>query len=200
MGVPLAEVKALAKSVLTVVGGSGGLLYLVERLQHVVAGFRDRPHLAVRILRETLNRTPLVEFEAQNLGAAPMALEPTIELTGLWILGGEFHRWRFRFELDAGADRSLDPHKPKRLSAAGAADEEAFPFLWYRAYTFRATRGRPCRVYLRHIDGPELSWLRFCWEAMRLRIPWMRDALLKRVWQPRQSVARGRSGSDEMEP
>jgi hypothetical protein len=181
MGAPLPELKTLAKSILTVVGTLGGLLYLLERLQHLVAGFRNRPHLAVRILRETLNRTPLVEFEAQNLGAAPIALEPWIELTGFWILGGEFHRWRFRFEFAATADRSLEPHKPKRISAVGEADQDVFPFLWYRAYTFRATRGRPCRVYLRHIDGPELSWLRFRWEVTRLRIPWTRDALLKRV-------------------
>jgi hypothetical protein len=48
----------------------------------------------------------LVKFEAEKRGAAPMSLDPTIEMTGLWLVGREFHRWKYRFVLEADADRS----------------------------------------------------------------------------------------------
>lgn len=170
--------------IVTFVGGSGGLAYLLERLVRVIGWFRNRPRLTVRILDEVhFGGRPLVQFEAQNLGVDPMALDPTVELSGLWLESGEIHRFDLRLIVDVSVDRSLDPHKPKQLSAVGTTDKagHAFTFLWYRVYTFRATRGRPCHVYLRTIDGQPLSKIRCYWEAMQLRIPWTRDALLKRV-------------------
>ena|SRR2546426_5255872 len=184
MPVTASELKELVTSIVTVVGGSGGLLYLVERLVRVVDWFRNQPRLGVRILQETQDDKglPWVNFEATNLGIAPVALEPTINVVGLWLLGGDLTPWRGELTFFGDIARDLDPHKPKRLTAAGTeSGQHAFAFLWYRVYTFRATRGRPCRVYLRHIAGPQLSWLRFQWERIQLLLPWTRDALLKRV-------------------
>ena len=79
MGV-LPQLEAFAKSIITVVGGFGGLVYLVERAYRLIDWFRNRPHLGIRILRETQDAKglPFVEFEATNLGVATVALEPTI--------------------------------------------------------------------------------------------------------------------------
>ena len=186
MGV-LPQLEALAKSLITVVGGFGGLVYLVERGYRLVDWFRDRPHLGIRILRETQDAKglPFVTFEATNLGVATVALEPTIDVAGLWMMEGELAPWRGELTFFADMDRSLDPHKPKRLLAAGTrSGQHAFTFLWYRAYEFRATRGRSRRVYLRHIDGPQLSWVRFRIEATLARWDWSRTWLLKRVRRP----------------
>ena len=74
MGV-LSQLEAFAKSIITVVGGFGGLVYLVERAYRLIDWFRNRPHLGIRILRETQDAKglPFVEFEATNLGVAPVA-------------------------------------------------------------------------------------------------------------------------------
>jgi hypothetical protein len=179
------QLKELVTNIVTWVGVLGGLLYLLERLRNLIDWFRNRPRLGIRILRENQDHkgVPFVEFEATNLGVATVALEPTIDVAGLWVHGGEFAPWRGALTFFWNSpDRSLEPHKPRRFLAAGTtAGQHEFGFLWYRAYTFRATRGRPCRIYLRHIDGPQLSWLRFHWERVQLRLPWTRDALLKRV-------------------
>src|SRR6185437_15755828 len=126
--------------------------------------------------------TAWVNFEATNLGVTPVALEPTIDVTGLWLVGGDLAPWRGELDFFGNTDRSLDPHKPKQLLAAGTkAGQHAFTFLWYRVYTFRATRGWKRRVYLRHISGPQLSWARFRIESTLLRWDWSRSWLLKRV-------------------
>ncbi len=185
--VAVPQLEAIAKSIITVVGGFGGLVYLVERGYRLIDWFRNRPHLGIQILRETQDAKglPFVEFEATNLGVATVALEPTITVAGLWMIGGELAPWRGELTFFADMDRSLDPHKPKRLLAAGTTSgQHAFTFLWYRAYTFRATRGSSRRVYLRHIDGPQLSWARFRFEATLVRWDWSRAWLLKRVRRP----------------
>ena len=96
-----------------------------------------------------------MEFEATNLGVATVALAPTIDVAGLWVIGGVLAPWRGELTFFADMDRSLDPHKPKRFLAAGTtSDQHAFVFLYYRTYTFRATRGSSRRVYLRHTGVP----------------------------------------------
>src|SRR2546426_12255944 len=95
MGVP--QLEALAKSIITIVGGFGGLVYLVERGYRLIDWFSNRPHLGIRILRETLDAKkglPWVEFEATNLGVAPVALEPTIDRSEERRVGKECRsRW-----------------------------------------------------------------------------------------------------------
>jgi hypothetical protein len=155
-----------------VVGGSGVLFYYVDR-------FRNRSRLRVRILREVVGTSPghLVEFEAQNLGTLPMSLEPTVTMTGLDL---KLRRRRYTMAVSSHENRTLPPHAPKSFGVLCDPDP-AFGFLWYRTYTFRATRGGARRVHLRYIDGPPLSAVRSFFEIRLMRWAWTRDLLLKRV-------------------
>src|SRR4029077_9500754 len=157
------------------------LLYYVDR-------FRNRSRLRVRILRELPDSSVdtstgdvdfghFVEFEAQNLGGAPMSLEPTVTLAGLDL---RFRWHRFRMSMDPGVNRTLPLHTPRPLSVLCDLDP-AFPFLWYRTYTFRATRGGPCCVRLRHIHGPPVSAFRSFCERQLMRLAWIRDRLYRRL-------------------
>src|SRR5438874_2184887 len=110
--------------ILTVLGGAGGVAYWVDRL-------RNRSRLRVRILREQTdsNKPSLLSFEAQNLGVAPMSLEPVIIVTGYT----PYKRQRrvYRFAVEGPGDRSLPPHIPKIFEALAPADNEgAMGFLW----------------------------------------------------------------------
>lgn len=158
---------------LTLVGGSGGLIYWLERLWSCA-------RIKVRILREdTTPEDPRVQFEAQNLGMSPISLEPSVVLVGYTP---KARRHVIHFAVDPGPGRSLPPHVPQSLMASAPPDPDALiGFLWYRKYTFSATRGRPRHVRLRHLNGPRLSALRFLVELCLFRIPWTRGFLLHRL-------------------
>ena len=161
----------------TFVGGSGGLLYWLRLV-------RDRPHFTVRILRETAGSTnalSVVSFEVQNLSQTAMSLEPTIEFAGVEITGVARRDGAGRFTLTTPEDRNLPPHTPRRFEMVLKPVDVTFGFLWYRVYRFRATRGWAQRVYLRHIDGPHLSWWRNQYEVRLYRWDRTRDSLLRRV-------------------
>ena len=159
---------------LTVTGGAGGVAYWVDR-------FRNRSRLQVRILREeTGSEKPLLRFEAQNLGVSPMSLEPVIALIGYTPLKRE--RRIYHFALDQALDRSLPPHTPKTFEAKAPPDAEgALGFLWYRQYTFAATRGRGSRVCLRYVEGPRLSGWRFRTEFALFRWKATQHFLIQRA-------------------
>src|SRR3989442_592199 len=79
-------------------------------------------------------------------------------------------------------DRSLPPRTPKTFEAKAAPDSEgALGFLWYRQYTFAATRGRGRRVRLRYVDGPVLSAWRFRVESVLFRWKVTQSLLVDRV-------------------
>lgn len=180
--IPLVD---LGKELIALIGGSGGLLYYVDRV-------RNRSRLRVRILRELPDSSMetstgdvafghYVEFEAQNLGAAPMSLEPTVTMVGLDL---QFRWHRYEMTVDPAADRTLPPHTPRRLSVLADLDP-VFPYLWYRTYTFRATRGGARRIRLRHRHGPPLSTLQSFCERHLMRWGWARDRMHQQLRRTR---------------
>src|SRR5437867_5594532 len=93
--------------ILTWIGGSGGVLYYVDR-------FRNRPRLRIRILHVNPHFADMhLTFEAENLGTIPTSLEPTITLIGYTPLK---KKRQFILEIPSG-DRNLPPHSPKPLEA-----------------------------------------------------------------------------------
>jgi len=65
--------------ILTIIGGSGGVLYCYDR-------FRNRLRIKIRIVKTNkhlINNKPYsISFEAENLGNTPTSLEPDIVLNG----------------------------------------------------------------------------------------------------------------------
>jgi len=64
---------------LAVLGGSGGVMYWVDR-------FRNRTKLRVRIMQERFGGLPadlhLLSLEIVNIGRDPTSLEPTVVMSG----------------------------------------------------------------------------------------------------------------------
>jgi hypothetical protein len=97
---------------LTVLGGSGGLAYWVDRL-------RNRPRLKLRLVSERFhdNSTPAkVEFEAINVGNEPTAIEPIVRLVGYTPTR---RRRTFDFAIQS-LDRQLPAQAPKLFIAESA--------------------------------------------------------------------------------
>ena len=145
--------------------------------------FWNRPRLKARVLREdTSPEDPRLLFEAQNVGSSPMSLEPAVILVGYTPT---LKRCVVQFAVDPGPGRSLPPHVPQDMRASAPPDPDAvIGFLWYRRYTFAATRGRPRHVFLRHVNGPRLSAARFYCERALFRISWTHALLLRAVQRP----------------
>ena len=160
--------------ILTVLGGAGGVVYWVDRL-------RDRSRLRVRILRDhsEADRPSVLTFEAQNLGVGPMSLEPVVVVTGYTPYKRQRRVYHFAVK---AADRSLPPHTPKTFEAVAPADHEgSMGFLWYRRYTFAATRGRARSVRLRYVDGAPVSAWRFRVESLLFRWKPTQGLLVRKV-------------------
>jgi hypothetical protein len=58
-------------------------------------------------------------------------------------------------------DRALKAFEPRRLDATCTRQTDELPFLWYVAYKFHPTRGRPVVIRIRNAEGERLSWLSF---------------------------------------
>lgn len=159
--------------ILTVVGGSGGVFYWLERLA-------DRPRLRVKILRETTTPSnPRVQFEARNVGSSPMSLEPIVILVGYTPQG---RRLAVQYTVGPESPLSLPPQVVQNITASAPPDPDAhIGFLWYRRYTFAATRGRPRHAYLRKVNGRRLLALQFLVEGVLFRMAWTRGILLRLV-------------------
>jgi hypothetical protein len=143
---------------LTLLGGSGGIAYWISL-------YKNRSRLRVRILKEILLETPDhqngLEFEAESFGSMPTSLEPTIILTG-YTPKRRLRSLAYHVE---SQDRSLSPHVPKLFKATIKADD-VLPFLWYKTYLFRPTRGRARRIRIQSANGLALSQSRFLFERL----------------------------------
>lgn len=150
--------------VLTLLGGSGGLMYWVYI-------FLDRTRLRITLTREDYysesgRSRPTLLFEAINVGTGPTSLEPSVSLAGFTPRGK-----RFRSVLIVDSeDRSLLPHTPKSFRATShSTTRDALPPLWYKTYTFTPTRGGIKRLRVRSGDLVVLSSWRFAIELALFR-------------------------------
>lgn len=137
---------------LTIVGGSGGLVYWWDR-------WRGRPCLSVKILREKKeDGKARVEIEVENTGSDPNSIQPGISFDG-WTPKRR-HR-RMYFEIQEDERRGLAPYDPTRIYAVARDPDSSYYFLWLRRYRIAATRGRTRLVRLRWVEGPVLGFGRY---------------------------------------
>ena len=145
---------------LTLLGGSGGVLYWADRI-------RNRTRVRVRLLREKFIDGPdaIVDLEITNVGKDPTSLEPSFVVTGFTPKG---KTRTFTFEVQS-EDRHLPPHVQKRIVARTAHDS-VLVFLWFKTYRVALTRGSTAKLRIEMFNGERLSWLRFRLGLMRFRL------------------------------
>ena len=149
--------------ILYALGGSGGLIYWWDR-------YRNRPRLRVRLLDEQfeVRERPYLEittrFEVENVGTEKTSLEPEVLFTG-YTVKRQRHRGAQKI---AEEDRALPPFTPRTITLV-VREEANYPFLWFRTYVFRLTRGRRKRVRIRSEDRVRLSYPKFLYELAVFR-------------------------------
>lgn len=137
---------------LTVIGGSGGLVYWWDR-------WRDRPRINVRVVRESSDDGYAeVTLEVENQSGEMNSLQPGFSFDGL----SPTKKWeQYQFAWDSGEDRALPPFEPRTLTARARDPMSKFGFLWLRRYHIPATRGRTKVKRLRWVEGPRIGFLRY---------------------------------------
>ena len=150
--------------ILYLFGGSGGLMYWWGL-------YRNRPRLSVRLLNEEFDvaESPFLRittrFEVENVGTEKTSLEPEVLFTGYTV-----KRMRRQFAQEiVEEDRSLPPFSPKTITLV-VKEEANYPFLWFRTYAFRLTRGASKRLRVRSEDRVRLSYLQFLYELGMFRV------------------------------
>lgn len=149
----------------------GLLLRLLDYLLQLYGVVRGRPLLHVRILEDkTKDEIPGgLRFEIENRRRNITSLDPKIVVTYHWLDDHGWHRGRAVYFV-RDIDRTLEPFRPKILSAT--IDEMPRPYWlsWFRTYKFRPTSGITTRIYIRNLLLDPLSRFRFYYEFVRLRI------------------------------
>jgi len=133
--------------------------------------YRNRPQLTARLLSEEFDvkENPFLQittrFEVENVGTEKTSLEPEVLFSGYTVKGE--HRRSAQTIVEA--DRSLPPFSPKTITLV-AKEEANYPFLWFRSYSFRLTRGSNMTVRIRSEDKVRLPYLRFIYELGMFRV------------------------------
>ena len=130
--------------VLTVAGGSGGLIYWYDR-------FRNRCRLRVRDIRESGDS---VSFEVENLGGGPTSLQPTVLKRAMGLSG---ERGTASYTIQENQDRNLPPRTPKRFDAKAISGSVPCDFM--KEWCFGTGTLLPKRVFIYMTD--EVSPIRF---------------------------------------
>jgi len=152
--------------ILSLVGGSGGLVYWVDR-------YLNRTRLKVKIMDLGLHKKPgepqsTLVFEAENLGTKPTSLNSQIILYGFVpksVQRGtakKIKRKKYTFHIES-SDRTLQPNVPKVIKAKADIDSMT-PFLWFMSYIITPTRGNTCKVRVRSASKTELNFFQYLLE------------------------------------
>lgn len=96
----------------------------------------------VNSLAAQQNGNTTMEVEIVNLGASITSIESTINLEAIQAISHKKVAYLFSV-LDP--DRSLEPHKPRIFKLSGACGND-YAFTWYRAYSFRLSKGPTCTI------------------------------------------------------
>ena len=150
--------------VLTLVGGSGGLVYWYDR-------YKNRTRLRIKILNLGLtqpdpnNNKMRIQFEIENLGTKPTSIDNLVYVSGITpkcIPNSTGKKHTFTYKLN-NADRNLPPHDPRTFEAYANWDDR-MRFIWFIRITFTATRGRSKTIFIRSISNKRLNGLRYIYE------------------------------------
>lgn len=141
---------------LTLVGGSGGLLFWYDR-------YKNRTRLSIKIINLGLNQPSdsnkaSMKFEVENLGTLPNSLRPSLYLSGItpkWVPNSTGKRYTFEYKLNE-TDRNLPPNSPVIFEAYSTWDKK-MKFMWFIKIKFKATRGRGKTMFIRSFSNEELS-------------------------------------------
>lgn len=148
---------------LYVLGGSGGLVYWWDR-------YRNRPRLRVRLVDEhfDVKEEPYLvittRFEIENVGTEKTSLEPEV-LFSAYTVKGAHQRCSHTV---VKADRALPPFTSRAITLV-VKEKANYPFLWFRTYTFRLTRGGAKQLRIRSDDKVRLTYIQFLYELIRFR-------------------------------
>lgn len=154
--------------ILTIIGGSGGLLYFYDRI-------RNRTRIIIRLFETNCSSdNPFkISFDVENLGAMQTSLEPHIELTA-YIYDNKYNHTitdrlsktvKYIFVVDNKCIRSLPPREPRKMHAtcySNAFFNGSFHVLCI--CKFSISTGHTYKVRLRSIDDKRLSFWRYVYE------------------------------------
>lgn len=149
---------------LYLVGGTGGIWYWISQ-------WRDRIRIRVRIRRETFdvkeapNIEVTAEYEIENIGGRVTSLDPTLTVSG-YTRKKEYEQASFEV---VGLERELTPFKPKLFQAVFKVPAN-YPFLLFRTYTFRPTRGSRKKLRVWSASKRNIGFWRFCYEIVRFKV------------------------------
>jgi hypothetical protein len=150
---------------LYLIGGTGGIWFWVQE-------WRKRVRIRVTMLNGMLElkQSPTisvkVKVEAVNLGNSTTSVEAVVRMVA-WTARD---RRRVVWSLNVvSPDRTLEPHKPKIFELSGNC-EASYPFTWYRAYTFRVTKGSDYTLRTLSASDKQLGFFRFFGGLLLFRV------------------------------
>jgi len=148
----------------------GVLLSLFDFFVQLLGIARGRPLLHVRILEDKADREVVggLRFEIENRRRNITSLDPKIVVTYHWQDGQRWSRGRSVYYV-RDLDRTLEPCRPKILSASIDELPKNYWLSWFRTYKFRPTSGITTRVRIRNTLLDPLSLPRFLTELVLLR-------------------------------
>lgn len=153
--------------ILTLVGGSGGLVYWISLCRN-----RRKLHVYMREEKLYIFPHPYLKFVARNLGTIPTSLKPEIVLKGFTE---EREKCSAVFCIPP-QDCYLPPHESRELKAVTERKDSKGNLhkLWFGTYVFKLSRGWGYRIHRRGAMIPSryivLSWPRFYCQLLRFRL------------------------------
>jgi len=145
-------------------GGIGGIWYWINQ-------WRDRIRIQVRILNETYDvkeetyMEVKIEFEIENMGDRVTSLERIVHVSG-YTPEKEYEKFSFVIN---NLERKLPPLDPKKFNAVFKVPAK-YPFLLFRTYTFRPTRGTGKRLRVWSASKRNITFIRFYCELLRFKL------------------------------
>jgi hypothetical protein len=107
------------------------------------------------LIRDTQGRVNM-SFEAENLGSAPNSLSKNVLLSAVTP---RRDRYELSFEI-TDEDRSLPPYQPRNFLANATVSDDLV-FLWFKRYSFKASRGGRTHVYILSAQGKVMGRIPF---------------------------------------
>ena len=140
--------------ILFLIVGSGGIVYWWKL-------YRSRPKLKVRLLSEEYKSIDISNmeiksiFEVENIGGSTTSLEPIVTFTGYTPKKERKCISQSFIE----TERNLPPFTSKKFTLI-AKESGKYPYLHFRTYLFRLTRGNNKRLRILSADKENIGNIR----------------------------------------